>query len=405
MFFNSNKILLYCILLLIILGGFVYSLILWDQIRFQDEGHYLRMTNNIIKNRIYSYDIHGKVPTTFHPPGYSLILASIISIGGGFLSLRMLNFISLALCIILMVAILKKHGYETGEKWVPLIVLCYPVIFFTASTIYPQIIATALFLLIIYLTDNIVLKPFNIVLTGLIYGALLLISPSFILTIPMMLALPYVLKRQTTRLHFLYFIIGFMVVLTPWIIRNYILFDRLVVLSSNAGKTFILGNSENSEPNKGESVDISKYDREIKRLNLDEIDADRYYREKAFEWIKNNPSRALKLYVLKFFNYFNYRNELATRAQQSQLRDFIMFITYYPLLLLALFRFFLIRRYPLTKIEFVFILFYLLSAFTNALFLPRIRYRLPFDFLLICLVAISLDYIKQFYNQRRASSK
>lgn len=81
------------------------------------------------------------------------------------------------------------------------------------------------------------------------------------------------------------------------------------------GKTFILGNCENSEPNKGEGIDLSKYDNEIKRLNLDEVDADRYYKKKAFEWIQNNPKDFMKLYLLKFFNYFNYRNELIPKVK------------------------------------------------------------------------------------------
>lgn len=361
----------------------------------------MRMAKNLIKHKIYSYDIHAVYPTAFHPPGYALIIAAVFWMGGGILSLRMLNFISLAICVFLISKILKRHNIEFAARWVPVVVLCYPVIFFTASTIYPQIIATTLFCLIIYLTDRYEPKIQNGILNGMLYGILILISPSFIMVLPVMLIGYYILKKRFLLLYVFAFLIGIAIILTPWVIRNYLVFQRFVLLSNNAGKTFILGNSENSEPNKGEGTDISKYDNEIKRLDLDEVDADRFYRKKAFEWIKNNPKDFLKLYVLKFLNYFNYRNELATKSEESRLRDLVMFFTYYPILILVSVRILLIKRYPLQNIEILFLLFYLMSAFANALFLPRIRYRLPYDMLLIGVAATSIHYIRRLLRDKK----
>jgi hypothetical protein len=399
---NFSKIILCLSLLFVILGGILYSYILGDQIRFQDEKHYLKIANNIIKHSIYSYDDNAIVPTTFHPPGYPLILASIVSIGGGFFALRMVNFVFLACCIILLTAILKKHGYKTGARWAPLIVLCYPVLFFTASTLYPQIIATAIFLFIIYIIDAFSLSLKKAFIAGVLYGLLLMISPSFVLMCPVVLAAPYILRKSVPRLYLICLIIGVIVVLTPWVVRNYIVFDRFVLLSSNAGKTFILGNSENSKPNEGESVDVSRYTNEIKEKRLDEIDGDKYYKEKAFEWIKNHPKDASILYLRKLINYFNYRNDLATRTEQSVLRDIVMFITYYAILLFALFRLCLIKKYPLQRIEIFLMIVYLISAAMNAIFLPRIRYRLPYDVLLICFSSITLDYMKRYFSKNQS---
>ncbi|HOB69880.1 MAG: hypothetical protein APG08_01545 [Candidatus Methanofastidiosum methylothiophilum] len=402
---NIDRIILYFSLVFVIVGGIVYSFILGDQIRFRDEGHYLKIANNVIKHSIYSYDDNAIIPTTFHPPGYPLILASIVSIGGGFFAIRMVNFFFLACCIVLLTAILRKHGFVVGAQWVPLIVLCYPVLFFTASTLYPQIIATAIFLFIIYMIDAFSLSLGKAFIVGVLYGLLLMISPSFVLMGPVFLATPYILRKSVPRLYIIGLIVGVVVVLTPWVVRNYLVFDRLVILSSNAGKTFILGNSENSKPNEGEIVDVSRYTDEIKRKGLDEIDGDKYYKQKAFEWIKNNPQDASILYLRKLLNYFNFRNDLATRTEQSVLRDVIMFITYYCILLFALFRFYLIKRFPMQRIEIFLLIVYLMSAVMNAFFLPRIRYRLPYDVLLICFSAITLDYLigllsKKSFNVR-----
>lgn len=398
--YKSQYSVLLSVIFLILIGGLIYSLILGDQLRFQDEGHYLRMANNLIKHKIYSYDIYAVYPTAFHPPGYTLIIATILWFGGGILSLRMINFISLVICISLIFSILKRHDLDTGARWAPLIILCYPVLFFTASTIYPQIIATTIFVFIIYLTDKYEPKTSIALLKGILYGMLILISPSFTMVLPIMLIAHFVLKKRFSLIYILCFFLGIAIILTPWVIRNYLVFHRFVVLSNNGGKTFILGNCENSEPNKGEGIDLSKYDNEIKRLNLDEVDADRYYKKKAFEWIQNNPKDFMKLYLLKFFNYFNYRNELATKSEESKLRDMVMFFTYYPILILVLIRMFLIKRYPFKHMEILFLLFYITSAFANALFLPRIRYRLPYDMLLIGVAAASIHYLKDLLNKK-----
>lgn len=397
---NLDKTILCFSLLFVIVGGIVYSALLGDQIRFRDERHYLKIANNVIKHSIYSYDDNAIVPTTFHPPGYPLILASVISLGGDFFALRMLNFVFLACCVVLLVSILKRHKYLTGAKWLPVIILCYPVLFYTASTLYPQIIATAIFLFIIYIFDTFSISLKSAFFAGILYGVLLMISPSFILMCPIVLSAPYILRKSLKPLYLMILIIGVVVVLTPWVARNYLVFDRLVILSSNAGKTFILGNSENSKPNEGESVDVSKYTNEIKARGLDEIDGDKYYKEKAFEWIKHNPRDASILYLRKLLNYFNFRNDLATRTEESVLRDIIMFITYYAILLFSLCRLWLVRYYPMQRIEIFLIIVYLMSAVMNAFFLPRIRYRLPYDVLLICFSAITLDYVARWFSKK-----
>lgn len=400
---DPGRILLVFSLVLVLSGGFVYSCILKDHLRFSDESHYLALANNMINHATYSSRPEGTVPTAFHPPGYALILAALIIMKGGILSLRMLNFAALACCMLLLVRMLKRHGSITGAKWAPVMVLCYPVLFFTAGTLYPQTIATALFLLILSMLDASGLTPIRVVTIGMLNGLLLLISPNFILVAPLVLAMPYILQRSVRHSYVICIVAGAMLLLAPWVARNYLTFHRFVFLSTNGGKTFILGNSENSKPNLGESVDISKYYGEAWATGLGEIDEDQFYMRKALEWIGKNPQKEAKLYSAKFLNYFNYRNELATKHEQNRIYDLIMLATYYPLLILVLFRLCLIRPRPLTRFEGVLLLFYMMSAVTNALFLPRIRYRLPFDALLVYLAAFTLDHLKAWIGQKRVA--
>ena len=188
---DPGRILLVFSLVLVLFGGFIYSCILKDRLRFSDETHYLALANNMINHATYSSRPEGTVPTAFHPPGYALILAALLIMKGGILSMRMLNFAALACCMLFLVRMLKRHGSITGARWVPVMVLCYPVLFFTAGTLYPQIIATALFLLILSMLDASGLTPMRALTIGMLSGSLLLISPNFILVAPLALAMLY----------------------------------------------------------------------------------------------------------------------------------------------------------------------------------------------------------------------
>lgn len=70
-----------------------------------------------------------------------------------------------------------------------------------------------------------------------------------------------------------------------------------------------------------------------------------------------------------------------------------MLVTYYPLLALMLLRLMLRRRVPVSPFEGYLLALYLLGALVQAVFFTRIRFRVPFDLLLIALDALFLSYL------------
>ena len=131
---------------------------------------------------------------------------------------------------------------------------------------------------------------------------------------------------------------------------------------------------------------------------LNEIDTDRYYGDMALEWIRTHPGDALKLYSGKVLNYFNFRNQLATESQSSKLKDLVMFASWYPLLGLFVVRLFFTKNYPLSPLEKAIYLLVISNVFLSAIFFTRIRFRLPFDQLMILANAIFVGQLLQ--NQR-----
>ena len=88
-------------------------------------------------------------------------------------------------------------------------------------------------------------------------------------------------------------------------------------------------------------------------------------------------------------------------AESPLWRDLVMLVTYGFLLLLTAARLALCRRFPLDEYERLALLLYVLNGAFAAVFFTRVRFRLPFDFLLISLCALFLAQLLE----RRAESR
>jgi hypothetical protein len=171
-------------------------------------------------------------------------------------------------------------------------------------------------------------------------------------------------------------------------------------VATNSGENFLLGNSENTTPDGGATVDISHYRAAAEPLG--EVERDRFYRRQALDWMAENPGAALSLYLRKVLNYFNYRNVLVTDSESSRLRELVLMVSYWPVLLLGIGRLLYDRWVPLNRIELLLSGLYFSNALVSALFFTRIRFRIPFDFLLIALAASFVGRLIEAW--RRAQS-
>lgn len=181
------------------------------------------------------------------------------------------------------------------------------------------------------------------------------------------------------------------VVVTPWVVRSSLLFNEFVFISTNSGANLLFGNSPSARFNSG-LVDISAFE---PATVLDEVAEDRHYKKAAVKWLQEHPIEALKLYDGKVANYFNYRNDISTTSESSKAANVLMFLSYNPLLLMALVRLALRRRYRFSYPELLLYAIYFANAFISAIVYTRIRYRLPFDFLLIAMVSTFAGHILQ----------
>src|SRR5262249_36331054 len=170
-------------------------------------------------------------------------------------------------------------------------------------------------------------------------------------------------------------------IVIPWTVRNYAQFHLFVPISTNNGRNLFIGNSPITTANSGVAADVIPLCSAVHE-GMTEYDYDAAMRNCAVDWISRHPVDAARLYAGKVVNNFNYRNEMATPGQAADWHEWVEFATYYPLLLLALVRLAMARRYPLERVEALIYVLYVLNAFVMAVFFTRLRFRIPFDFLL-----------------------
>jgi hypothetical protein len=195
-----------------------------------------------------------------------------------------------------------------------------------------------------------------------------------------------------------------------WTIRNYSAFHSFVFIATQSGHELLVGNSPSTTANAGVNADIHTFIDEARRLKLNEVQTDIFYRRSAVDWIEHQPRKWLLLYGEKLLNWFNFRNDLATRAQGSNIKWMFLFITWYSLLGVAMARIWL-KRKSWTSVDLYLWGVYASGALSYAMFFTRLRYRVPYDYILIIQATACLDeflrrrYWSGMFAERRPYSQ
>jgi 4-amino-4-deoxy-L-arabinose transferase-like glycosyltransferase len=392
---KKNRPIIVILIALFILAGGIYSFYLGNDFRFlPDEANYFNLATNLAFKGEYS--LNGAQLTTYRPPGYPFFLAPFRRIGFNIVGLRILNYFTLGLAIYVLYKLLEKRFAPLAGLLGAILVMAYPVVFYTAGTLYPQTFASLLLVLTIYFYAREPARKWDNILAGLLAGWLILTAPTFIFILAILVGWSWIYQQNRKSLQILLTLVAACLVVGMWSLRNFAVFHTFVFVTSNSGVNLLIGNSENTTPDGDWGiVDISSY--ELQAAGLDEIQQDHFYRDQAIHYILTHKIASLKMYFLKFLNFFNYRNEFVTKSETSKAREFLILMTYGPLLLAAIARLIFSKTYNLSPFEILLVSAYLADALVSAVFVTRIRYRIPFDYMLIMIVAI---FINRLINDR-----
>ena len=242
-------------------------------------------------------------------------------------------------------------------------VVAYPVLIYTAGLLFPQTVILAALTISVVLLQRTGNSPALAFLLGALCAFTALISPTALTLVPVALAFA-LWSPAWSASRVVVMALAAALVFGGWFTRNLVQLDEPILFSKNLA----------------ENLDNAVLT--LEPLAPGEERAPAGVVDYGFERLRQYLSDPL-VYVERVGDFFAHSNTLAVAEEASGTRELIMFVTYNALLLAVLGRLLLARRAPLSRAEWLVLALYVATALFHALVIPRIRYRLPFDFLLL----------------------
>ena len=244
----------------------------------------------------------GGYPTAFVVPGYPVFLAVIYKLfGDGQTAVRFFQVVTDILTVLLFTASCrmifdKRYALTAGAVFA----------LFPSNILYTQTILTetlfGLFsVLILYQTLGRI-PARNLFVTGMLFGAALLVRSSFVFCCLFFVVYLIVQRKYlfadngtaNTARKIALFLAGIALVLSPWLIRNKLEMGEFV-LATQGGSTLWEGNNPHA---------TGTWNKQMVEANplfeeKDEIKRDKEFRKQAIEFIVNNPLKFIELGIKK----------------------------------------------------------------------------------------------------------
>ena len=249
--------------------------------------------------------------TAFYPIGYPAFLSALFFVfGKSVLVARIANIILSISSIWLVYKLSRVFVKNAGLRLVVVFIFAfYPNHIAYTTLLYNETFFTTLFLAALYFQIRFMNRG-NVkylVLSAVLYGLAVLVRPA-VLFVPIIVFAVAYFKRQKhgikrydvkwiKHIGFSYLLI--LLLLLPWQIRNYKVFDSFVFISTTAGFDLLVGNHPGA---KGNYEPDTTYFSQIDRSGT-EVDYDKRTKLLVKEIIKNNPKAFFKRLPHKLY-YF-----------------------------------------------------------------------------------------------------
>jgi len=152
----------------------------------------------------------------------------------------------------------------------------------------------------------------EIILSGLLWGLLLLLQPVVLAVLPCWVLLLHFRSQDSWRQKIALLLLP-LVVVTPWIVRNWLVFHQPVFIRDNLGLELSVSNNPCATP-LFEANDANgcfglthpnlNYDEAMKMQQLGEVQYNRVRMREALAWIAGNPSAFATLSAERFVDFW-----------------------------------------------------------------------------------------------------
>ena len=305
---DRRTLLLIFLVALTLRGAFVATR--GNDVAFPDSIEYDHLARSLLAGNGYQEQSSRQASRA---PGYPVFLAGCYALGLD--SPRQVYAIQAiadaAMCM--LVALLGRRLFgESAGVVAGLLAACYPYfIFFCGLLLAESLFTLALvgyILLLARLKDRLAAGERGLALAaaaGLTAGALVHLRSSFLL-MPLFL-LPFLLWRRQGRARMAgawavsMALMG--LVMLPWIVRNYRVFERFVPATLQVGESLYEANSPHADG--GPAMDRIDWVAERGGVEMGEYDNNEYYKRAAVRWMREHPGRMAALAVEKFKRFWN----------------------------------------------------------------------------------------------------
>lgn len=383
-------ILAYAVALIAVL--LCWAIIISDggRIKSQDEPGFVQIATNLALNGTFAYE--NGTPTAYPAPGTMFFLTPFVKLGAGIVQLRMVNALLVGLSLVMMFHLIRRRAGPLAGLIAVVMIPTWPPILYSATTLYPQTLAACLLVLTVLLLDRLTETGSRLtaVSVAVASGSLILTIPITLLLFPVILG--WVFFRSKDRLaHILILCIVSASFVGAWTIRNYNAFGMFIPIATSSGYNLLAGNTPGARYNTSLDIRFQEYVyTEITGKN--EAKRNKIFTDAAVRAIKQDPALALSRYIGKFAHWFHFSNKLMSDnvveggASQMNIgtREVILLVTYVAVIALPLLlHLILIRRFPPKPVEILFLCLWIGAGLAYAIFFTRVRFRAPFDWLII----------------------
>lgn len=256
----------------------------------------------------------------FMSPGYTYFLAIIMKFfGDSILVIRILQTLISSVNIFLIYLLTKNLFEIKTANIAAAITALYSIFIFYSGAIFGETLQTFFVTAFLYLLTCEDVKKNKWILTGLMLGLAALFRGNILLLCPVLLIWIYFYykKSETLRNHLkkavFYFTIGTAIPVLIITLNNHLANKDFVLLSSNGGINFYLGNNENALGvyTSPKDFDFFKdlaginYAQKITRIDLTPSEASSYWFKQGLNFITSHPIDAALLTAKKLFLFFD----------------------------------------------------------------------------------------------------
>ncbi|HEY3475378.1 MAG TPA: glycosyltransferase family 39 protein [Anaerolineales bacterium] len=410
---SRNRQLLILILLAAVVIRIPVALYMGDQVTvlpaIQDQVSYNALARSLLEGRGYSFTKNWypftppNTPTAHWSFLYPLYLAGTYAVTGYHpLAARLLQgAVGGALLCFLVYKIGRRVDNETTGLVAAGLAAVYGYFIYYNVALMTETFSIVLILLVLYLSIELKEHPTLIRWVGLGFslGLAALFRQTVLLFVPFLLFWLF-LELRGRGIRWWYFalpVVIIFLVISPWTLRNYLVYREFLLLNSNAGYALYASNNPNLGTDWRNEFVVVPVPEELAGQN--EAELDRALTQKGVEFILADPKRYLWLTLDKSVEYFRFWPS-GDSSRISNLNRVLSFGLYLPFMVLGLglsvsrWRYFV----PLY-------LFIVIHTGIHLLSWPSPRYRLPVDAVLMIFAGLTLiELAKQLKTWRRGLS-